>query len=570
MSVEHGAEAAKVREVDWLVIGAGVGGMSAALSAAILGRSVLVCEKASQVGGTASTSAGTVWIPGNHQNIQAGFVGDSAEAAREYLDGLIDDPQSGRAAREAFLAYGPDAIDWYVKHSDLRFLPCGVYPDYLDRPGAATVGRAMIPEPFDGRALGAEFRRVRAPIPEYMIFDGMMVGKADIAPLVGRFRSFANFRYAASLFARYLIDRVRYPRGTRLMLGNALIGRLYASLLARKVPVSFETRLLDLQIESGRVTGARLQGPEGERVVRARLGTVLATGGFGRNPALRKAFLGAEMPDSMLVPENEGEGVAAALAAGALSLPADHGTGAFWSPVSRTGSGRWAGLYPHLAMDRAKPGIIAVNRAGRRFVNEADSYHHFVLGMFESDRAVPTRPAWLICEPDFVRKYGLGAIHPGTTRLAPFVERGWITMADSLDELARRIGVDAQGLADSVERINRFARLGVDEDFGKGSTHLNRYNGDASHGPNPCLGPIGAGPYCAMPVWPAEIGTSTGLETDQHARVLDREGQPIAGLYACGNDQASIMRGTYPGPGTTLGPALVFGYLAAHHAHEAG
>jgi succinate dehydrogenase/fumarate reductase flavoprotein subunit len=217
-------------------------------------------------------------------------------------------------------------------------------------------------------------------------------------------------------------------------------------------------------------------------------------------------------------------------------------------------------------MDRPKPGLIAVNAAGQRFVNEADSYHHFVLAMFRSHRTVPTLPAWLVCDAAFVAKYGLGAIHPGTTDLRPFVARGWLTVAPSIGELAGKIKVDAAGLADSIARNNRFAQSGVDEDFAKGSTRLNRYNGDPNHQPNPCLGPIGPGPLCAMPVWPAEIGTSTGLETDANARVLDRQGRPIDGLYACGNDQASVMRGTYPGPGTTLGPALVFGYLAAHHA----
>jgi len=553
-------------EVDLLVIGGGAGGMAAALSGAILGLQVLVCEKSAQVGGTASTSAGTVWIPQNRQNLRAGFTGDSVEAARQYLDSLIERPEEGREIRDAFLAHGPDAIDWYEQHSELRFVPCGYYPDYTDLPGAGETGRAMIPLPFDGRLLGSDFRRVRPPIPEFMVLGGMMVGKPDIAPLLGRFRSWANFSYAARLFLRYLADRLRHPRGTRLMLGNALVARLYASLRARQVPVAFETRLERLDVQGGRVAGAWLLHGGRSVHVKARRGVVLATGGFGRNAELRGLFMAEDVPRSMTVPENEGEGIAAARAAGALTRPGNHGSGGFWTPVSRTDSGRWAGLYPHLAMDRPKPGLVAVNSAGRRFVNEADSYHHFVLGMFASHKTVPTLPAWLVCDAGFVRKYGLGPIHPGTTQLAPFVQKGWLTMAATLGELATAMGVDAAGLADTVQRNNRFAASGIDEDFGKGSTRLNRYNGDPLNQPNPCLGPIGVGPYCAMPVWPAEIATSTGLETDAHARVLDQAGAPIDGLYACGNDQASIMRGTYPGPGTTLGPALVFGYLAARHA----
>lgn len=172
----------------------------------------------------------------------------------------------------------------------------------------------------------------------------------------------------------------------------------------------------------------------------------------------------------------------------------------------------------------------------------------------------------MICESAFVRKYGLGAIHPGTTRLQPYVNKGWIFLEESLACLAQKIGVDPSNLQSSIARHNQFAASGVDEDYAKGSTALNRYNGDPLNLPNPCLAPILNGPFCAMAVWPAEIGTSTGLEGDAHSRVMNEQGVAIEGLYACGNDLASIMRGTYPGPGTTLGPALVFGYLAAKHA----
>lgn len=551
---------------DWLVVGAGVGGLAAALCGALHGMDVMLCEKSSQVGGTAATSAGTLWIPGNRQNPRAGFDADSVDAARHYLDGLIEDPKSGQATREAFLMNGADAIDWYETKAGLRFIPCGVYPDYLDAPGAAAVGRALIPAPFDGRKLGKHFERIRPPIAEFMIFGGMMVGKADIAPLVGRFNSWANLRYTTLLFARYLVDRLRYSRGTRLMLGNALIAQLYSRLLAAGVPARFNIELRSLLTDGPRVVGAVLAGPGGPYTVRARRGVVLATGGLGHHSGLRQRFMGADWPDSMAVPENTGQGIEAGLSIGALSLPERHGTGAFWTPVSRTGSGQWAGRYPHLAMDRAKPGLIAVNRQGRRFVNEAASYHHFALAMLEQGDQSATDPAWLICNHAFIRRYGLGAIHPGTTHLQPYVERGWIHCAGSLRELAGQLEIDAAGLSDTATRLAAFAANGIDEDFGKGSTRLNRYNGDPTHQPNPCLGPLGDGPYCAMPVWPAELGTSTGLETDPAARVLNTDGQVISGLYACGNDQGSIMRGTYPGPGTTLGPALVFAWLAARDA----
>lgn len=566
--VANAGSAGFQREVDLLVFGAGAGGMCAALAGAIHGLEVLVCEKSDQIGGTAATSAGTIWIPGNRKSREAGFD-DSADAARRYLDRLVADPREGAALREVYLFEGPRVVDWFEEHSDVQFVPCGVHPDYLPEEGAAISGRALAPREFDGRLLGAAFADVRPPIPEFTVFGGMMVGKADIPRLVGRFRSAGNFFYAARLFARYLFDRLRHARGTRLVMGNAFMARLYHSLRKRGVVVQRRTALVELVQQQGEVVGAVVDSGGTRERVRARRGVVLATGGYAHNAELRRAFMPAPTPaDSMAVPSNQGDGIMAAARAGAHTSGEHHGSGAFWTPASRTGSGRWAGLYPHLAMDRAKPGLVAVNAAGERFVNEGVSYHHFVEAMFESNRTVPTIPAWLVCETDFVHKYGLGAVHPGTRSLSAYERNGYLVLADTLDALAQRIGADPAGLRRTVERNNRFAVTGIDEDFGKGTTELNRFNGDPAVRPNPCIGSIGAGPYCAMAVWPAEIGCSAGLEADTHGRVLDESGRPIVGLYACGNDLGSIMRGTYPGPGTTLGPAMVFGYLAATHAAQ--
>lgn len=563
----------KQREVDLLVIGAGAGGMSAALAGAILGMEVLVCEKSDQVGGTAATSAGTIWIPENRQSIEAGFP-DTRAAARNYMNALIREPEKGTDLRETYLEEGPRIVDWFAEHSDVRWVPCGMHPDYKDETGAATTGRALSPAEFDGRVLGDAFRDVRAPIPEFLVFGGMMVGKADVPKLVGRFESFGNFMHAVKLFLRFLTDRLRHPRGTRLVMGNAFVARLYHSLRQKEVPVLFNSALQELVAEGRRVVGAHVNINGQRELIRARKGVVLATGGYAHHPEFRRTFMPQPTPvESMAVPSNQGDGIAAATRIGAITAAENHGSGAFWTPVSRTalgGSGQWGGLFPHLSLDRAKPGLIAVNSAGKRFVNEAVSYHHFVEAMFESHKTVPTIPAWLVCEADFVRKYGLGVIHPGTTNLTPHLREGEFVMAESIGALARKMGVDAEGLVATVQRHNLFADTGIDNDFGKGTTELNRFNGDPLHKPNPCIGALRKGPFCAMAVRPAEIACSTGLETDSYARVLDAERAPIAGLYACGNDLASIMRGTYPGPGTTLGPALVFGYRAAQHAATEG
>ena len=160
-------------------------------------------------------------------------------------------------------------------------------------------------------------------------------------------------------------------------------------------------------------------------------------------------------------------------------------------------------------------------------------------------------------------------MHPGTKNLRPFIEAGYLIEATSLRELASRIGADADAFEQTVRRHNGFARTGVDEEFGRGTSDLNRINGDPTNQPNPCMRPIVPGPFYAVAVWPADLASSAGLQGDGDGRVLNPDGEVIPGLYACGNDLASIFRGTYPGPGTTLGPALVFGWRIAMHAAHA-
>jgi succinate dehydrogenase/fumarate reductase flavoprotein subunit len=555
------------REVDLLVAGGGPAGMTAALVASLEGLNVLLCEKSEQVGGTGSTSAGTLWIPGNSQSKAAGFT-DSAADAERYLDALIANP-TRRHLRTAFLQTGAEAIDYLSERTDVAFVPCGKHPDYRSNmPGAAISGRAIVPKPFDGRALGADFDRIRPPIPEYMLLGGMMVGKDDIPRLLGRFASVANFVYSAKLFARYLSDRRTYSRGTRLMMGNALVARLFYSLRKQRVPILFGAAITNLLGDGGGVRGARLRVGEQEFMVGARTGVVLATGGYAHNKKFRAAFMPQPTPEhSLSCDGNCGDGLAIAERLGARIAPDHHGHSGLWTPASvtrcRDGS---RGLYPHLVLDRAKPGLIAVNSAGRRFVNEAVSYHDFVEAMFESHKIVPSIPAYLICDSLFIAKYGLGDIHPGARNLKKFERSGYLVTGRTLEELARKIGVPPDALHDTIARHDRFADTGVDLDFGKGETELNRFNGDPNHKPNPCIGKLMTPPFHAVAVWPADIAVSTGLATDADARVLAEDGETIPGLYACGNDMASIMEGAYPGPGTTLGPAVVFAYRAAMHA----
>jgi 3-oxosteroid 1-dehydrogenase len=546
------------REVDVLVFGAGMGGMTAALIASLEGLDVLLCEKTDQVGGTTATSAGTVWIPGSSQAVRDG-VPDKIDDARRFLEAEIG-PRALKV-REAYLAAGPTALDYLDARTDVKFRAPPRHPDYhSNQPGRALAGRALAPLPFDGRLLGKDFARVRPPIAPFMVLGGMMVGKDDVPILLKPFASVANFVAAMKLLLRHGADRLRFKRGTRLVMGNALVARLFYSLRARNVPIAYDTRLVELTKDGGRVDGAVVEIGGKPQTIRARRGVILATGGFAPNEKLRAEFMnGLPVAHSNAFEGASGDGFSAARAAGA-AVDDKHASPAFYFPSSLHKDI----VYPHSLLDRAKPGLIAVNKDGRRFVNESDSYHDFAEAMLRTNAAAQSVPAWLICDRSFIRDYGLGLVHPGAGRreIERYIGDGYLHRAETLMELAQRIGVDGKNLQHSVEQHNRYAATGTDEAFGKGGTEYNQFNGDPANNPNPCLRPIVETPFFAVAVYPSTMGTCVGLATDGDARVLDERGEAITGLYAVGNDMASLFRGVYVGPGITLGPALVFAYRA--------
>ena len=421
----------------------------------------------------------------------------------------------------------------------------------------------MDPAVFDGRELGPLFDRLQPPLPTFLLLGGMMVGKADVDALVRCHRSVKALRHAAMLVSRFALDKLRgYRRGTRLTLGNAIAGRLLKSAADHGVTLWNETCFEDLIRSEGRVTGIRVRREGRTVLIRARRGVVLATGGFPGNAAMMARHVPHMDHHFSMAPEgNSGDGIVGAVAAGGR-LDNINSANAFWTPVSvmRRADGSVLKC-PHLIIDRSKPGLIAVNQQGRRFVNEASSYHEFVEAMHHDEAETATIPAWLVCDARFLWRYGMGLIRPGPARRGPFLKSGYLIRGRTVADLAQRIGVPAANLAETVAAHNLHAASGVDEQFGKGSTGYNRYLGDPGHGPNPCLGPIAHGPFYAVAVYPGDIGTSLGLRTDPEGRVLDGEDQPIAGLYACGNDMNNLMAGTYPSGGITLGPALTFGYV---------
>ena len=555
--------------VDLLVIGAGAGGMTASLIAALDGLEVTLIEKTDQVGGITSTSGGTLWIPGTRLSIDAG-VPDSVEDAARFLDAVMGE-REGKEARRAFLASGPRVVDDLHARTRVRLVAAQAHPDYIgNQPGEAFGGRALSPEVFDGRLLGREdFVRVRPPRPEFMALGGMMAARNEVDALLHPLASLENFSIATQRLVRYAWDRLRYPRGTRLVMGNALVGQLLLSLREAKVPILFDTRLEELVVAEGKVTGAVLRDPAGNRRVRTRCGVVLASGGLVNHPTLRRELFPSSALARSLAPDTHtGDGLECALAKGA-TLAQGLDSPALWMPCSvhRRPDGSTA-VWPHIILDRAKPGLIAVNAKGRRFVNEADSYHAFVMGMLADQGGEQSVPAHLIVDRAFIERYLFGLVFRGARGMRRFLRDGYLIEATSLAELATKLEIDAAGLAATVEEFNDHAVTGEDPAFGRGSSAMNRFNGDSSHAPNPCVRPLGPGPFYALTVWPYDLACSAGLAGDSEGRVLDAHGQPIDGLYACGNDLASIFRGTYPGPGTTLGPALVMGWRVAKHAGQ--
>ncbi|RXH02990.1 FAD-dependent oxidoreductase [Bradyrhizobium zhanjiangense] len=555
---------------DVVVIGAGAGGMTAAAVAAAEGLRVLVIEKTAFVGGTTAWSGGMVWIPANPKMKEAG-LSDSVADAVQYLSSTVPEPANA-GLRAAFLARGPEAIGYLEANTELRLRPVKAYPDYYpERLGATSGGRVLEPVAFDGTRLGKAFARLRPPLPEFTLFGGMMVNGLDISHLRRVGKSLRSTLRTARLVSAYAWQRLRAPRGTTLHLGNALAARLYASLLARRVEILFSADVEDLSMQGDRVAGVVIRHGARDRLIAARRGVVLATGGFSHDARLRKRFFPAAAGlVSATNPSGTGDGLRLAAAAGA-ALNTDATSRAYWVPASlfRRADGS-RGVFPHMVTDRAKPGVIAVNAAGRRFVNEALSYHEFVLAMLRDGNGEPDRPFYLICDREFLWSYGLGRIKPFTRNYRRYVASGELIEAPDVAQLAAKIDIKPSTLAATIAAYNAGAKEGRDPEFGRGSTIYQRHLGDAAHKPNPCVAPIIRAPFFAMRIHPADLGTAIGMKVDAQARVLRADGTPIVGLYACGNDMASIMNGNCPGPGITLGPALTFGYIAGRHLAEGG
>jgi hypothetical protein len=445
----------------------------------------------------------------------------------------------------------------------VRFKPCPRHSDYYPWLAGARKGyRAIEPEIFDARRLGAALALVRPPLQEFMVFRGMMVSKADIDLLLQAGKTRQGTWHAIKLAVRYFKDRLHYARGTRLAMGNALVASLLSSLLSHPVRLQLSSTVLSVEALGAGQHRVRVKTTNGNRTLLCRKGLILAGGGFSGNRQWRERYLPKPTPTHTATTGlSTGATLELGLAQGGV-LGACQGDNAWWFPSSTASRPDGSTIvFPHILMDRGKPGIWAVDGSGRRFVNEGLCYHEFSRAQYASGAI----PCWLICDAVALKRYGMGLIRPGARNARYWIDNGYLKQAADIASLATAIGVPAAQLAESVEGMNAIAAKGHDDQFGRGEDHLSRQNGDADHQPNPSLGPLSQAPFFAVRLEPADLGTGLGLQTDVHARLLNSRGEAIPGLYACGNDMHSIMGGQYPAPGVTLGPGMTFAYLAAMH-----
>lgn len=528
-------------ETDVVVIGSGSAGMSAALSARHHGAHVIVLERSDKLGGTSAVSGGVPWIPCNRQMAAAGRS-DSREDALTYLDALSLGKMD-TALCETYVDAGPEVIQFIEDNSDIKFMALDI-PDYhCEHPGGK-VGRALAAELFAAATMGELRPRLRMsphfPVP---------ITLADVAD--GK---------ASSVDPALIADRMARDM---VASGNALLAGLIKASHEAGVTIRWNARVRELVMENGTAVGV-IAEIEGETVrIGARRGVVIASGGFEWNPALLETFVFGPQPAPLSPPFNEGDGLRMAMAAGAEL--GNMSEAVFHVTICIPGEeyeGRQ--LNRLTSAERHSPGCIMVNSAGNRFVNEALSYHDVCLAMRTFDPQTfefPNARAWFIAHQRYFDNYPFLTVFPGDP-----VPR-WVTRADSVRELAEKIGVDADALEQTVERFNAHARQGIDPDFERGRNSYDRYYGDRSfEGAFQTLGPLDQGPYYACEMRVGALGTRGGPRVNDRAQVRSADGGIVPGLYAAGNAMAAITGMAYPGAGGTIGPALVFGHIAGRSA----
>ncbi len=536
---------------DVVVVGSGAAAFATALAANDKGLSPLMIESTDQWGGSTSMSGGGMWLPDNLL-MQRDQVADSPEDALAYLDATVGDeaPASTPERKKAFVESVNDFVALAEKHG-MTFKRAAEYPDYYpERPGGK-IGRSIEHALYDAKRLDEELwatcrGRTSGVAFPLMTGDVWMLSRAWSTP--------DGFSYGARFVFRALYTLLRRRRAVGC--GVALIGS-FAEAVVQKlgVPLWLNSPLEELIIEDGRVIGVQVTRDGTRLRIRAEKGVMLASGGFDHNPQMRQEH--QDTPGfSSGNPGNLGHPIQLAEAAGAeLSLMDD----AWWGgSVPAPGEG---GSPSFIVAERSLPYSIMVDAEGNRFANESESYVD--LGHHMRDHHVKG-DFWLVADARHGRRYlRTFAMDPKNNKAMR--KNGIMVKAGTLAELEEKLNIPAGHLQATAERFNGFARSGIDQDFERGRSAYDRYYGDPTVYPNNNLGTIEQGPFVAFKVVAGDLGTKGGVVTDEHSRALRADGAVIEGLYAAGNASASPMGRTYPGPGSTIAPACVFGLRASHH-----
>ncbi|HEY3697791.1 MAG TPA: FAD-dependent oxidoreductase [Spongiibacteraceae bacterium] len=554
--------------VDVLIAGSGNGGLTAALCLYEMGvENVLVIEKGAKYGGTSSYSGGGIWIPCNHY-AQAAGAQDSIEEARAYLHSTLPMQQTDPALIDLYLQAAPEMLRFLHDRTRVRYESLEYYPDYFSfNPGAKSGHRSLEPEPFMLDELGDEADALMLGHPMMRLFGKITISQKEARVLIGQLPGWRQL--LAKMFVNYATDfpwRFKSSIGRRLACGAAGIARLRKSMLDRKLPLWLHTGLIDLIQENDRIVGAVVERAGQRMNIRAERGVVLAAGGFEKNQQARERYLPKPTAAtwSAGADTNQGDAIWAAQRIGAATRSMDS---AWWCTTLVIPGQQ----LPHLAIvEKSLPGNCVVNVNGKRIGNESQNYMTYMKEAFAKHSPEnPSSPAYMIFDANYRRNYFIGPLlnstfRPDWTLPRAYSESGFFAKGESIAVLACKIGVNVAGLERTIANMNEYAKTGKDLEFGRGGSLYDRYYGDPRVTPNPCLAPIATPPFYAVRTELGDFGTSGGLVTDANAQVRDIDGVPIAGLYAVGNTAAGLLV-TYPGPGSTLGPAMTFAYLAAKH-----
>jgi 3-oxosteroid 1-dehydrogenase len=547
--------------VDLLVVGTGAGAMAAAIRASDLGGDVLLIEKTELYGGSSAMSGGSLWVPCNHLMKRDGIIEDTPEEALEYLKIITQ----GKVAEEKlarFIEQAPIMLEYMYEKAHLDMFSMPGYADYYpETPGGKAGARACEPHRFDARRLGDEFDRMRPLALQEVLFGRMTMTATEAHDVLTAAPGY--IKLALQIGIRYFLDiggRLKSRRDRSLALGNALVAPLRLALMDRNVPLWLESPAREFIVEDGKVVGMVVEKQGRSIRIEAKRGVLLAAGGFESNDEMRKQYLPnpTEAEWTAANPGNTGDLIKMGIELGAATDFMDE---AWWGPITVVPGEERARM---LVVEKGLPRSMFVNSQGRRFLNESAPYDDICKGIHGNDSPdAVTVPCFMIFDATFRKQYPVGPLLPGMPIPKALKKVDYLKESNTLEGLAARLGIDPDGLRDKVSKLNGYAVDGKDPDFRRGESAYDRYYGDATVSPNPCLGPIDQPPYFGMTVYPGDLGTKGGLCTDTNAQVTRESGETIPGLFCIGNNSAAVMGPTYPGAGGTIAPAMTFGWVVA-------